>query len=373
MTAIGPDRTQTLEVLGTRHLLNVLRDQLEAEGVGVATTANDPPRPVIIEPVQDRLAYDIAIPIPKPRLTHNVHKLSALDPTSFAAIYDQTELHEVFRSSLKMEFATTETEVHQADLAAGDAPMAQVLLASITNKVMQRARVANVFAELYPLVRMYVATGCFGKAVDIEDATIRSHLRRLELQEGIARYLPRKIGELTVEKLAFEFANADFKFSDTNPFSWRRNLPPLLAQRTVFNYVATYNDFERQFAQFLDTAPDVVRFASLGTTEQGDSNTRFRVDYLKPSGAIGFYHPDWVVVQKTGQAEVSWIIETKGRVWEGTEAKDTAMHDWCARVTEQTGQRWQYARVNQSDFEARAPQTLAEAIQIRGQGSNMLI
>ena len=38
MTAIGPDRTQTLEVLGTRNLLNVLREQLEAEGVGVATT-----------------------------------------------------------------------------------------------------------------------------------------------------------------------------------------------------------------------------------------------------------------------------------------------------------------------------------------------
>src|SRR5262245_52649727 len=154
MTAIGPDRTQTLEVLGTRHLLNVLRDQLEAEGVGVATTANDPPRPVIIEPVQDRLAYDIAIPIPKPRLTHNVYKLSTLDPTSLEAIYDQTELHEVFRSSLRMEFATTETEVHQADLAAGDAPMAQLLLASITNKIMQRARLANVFAELYPLVQI---------------------------------------------------------------------------------------------------------------------------------------------------------------------------------------------------------------------------
>src|SRR5712691_1779970 len=379
MTAIGPDRTQTLEVLGTRNLLNVLREQLEAEGVGIATTANDPPRLVIIEPVQARLAYDIAIPIPKPRLTHNIQKLSALDPASLEAIYDQEELEEAFRQeeleeafrvTLKMEFATTETEVHQADLAAGDTPMAQVLLASITNKVMQRARLANVFAELYPLVRTYVSARCFGKAVDVEDETIRSHLRRLELQEGIARYLARKIGELTVEKLAFEFANADFKLSDTNPFSWRRNLPPLLSKRTVFNYVATYNDFERRFAQFLDTAPDVVRFASLGTTEQGDSSTQFRVDYIKPSGAIGFYHPDWVVVQKTDQRAVSWIIETKGRVWEGTEAKDAAMHDWCARVTEQTGQRWQYARVNQSDFEVRAPHTLAGVIQICGQGSN---
>ena len=45
MTQVSPDRTQTLEVLGTRNLLNVLRTQLEAEGVGVASTKNDPPPP----------------------------------------------------------------------------------------------------------------------------------------------------------------------------------------------------------------------------------------------------------------------------------------------------------------------------------------
>jgi type III restriction enzyme len=132
MTGIGPD-TQTLEVLGTRNLLNVLRDQLEAEGVGVATAKSDPPRPVIIEAVKDRVAYDIAIPITKPQLTHNFRNLSSLDPSKFEAIYDQEELEEVHRITLKMAFATTETEVHQADLAAGPVLIAQELLSSLTN------------------------------------------------------------------------------------------------------------------------------------------------------------------------------------------------------------------------------------------------
>ncbi len=79
MPNVSPDRTQTLEVLGTRNLLNVLRTQLEAEGVGVASTKSDPPKPIIIEPVQERLAYDIAIPITKPRLVHDIRKLSELD------------------------------------------------------------------------------------------------------------------------------------------------------------------------------------------------------------------------------------------------------------------------------------------------------
>ncbi len=118
--------------------------------------------------------------------------------------------------------------------------------------------------------------------------------------------------------------------------------------------MATYNDFERRFAEFLDNkAADVLRFAALGTTEQGESGTQFRVDYLKPSGAIGFYHPDWVVVQKTKAGEVNWIIETKGRVWEGTAAKDEAIEDWCDRVSAATGVVWRYVRINQVDFDGR--------------------
>ncbi len=130
--------------------------------------------------------------------------------------------------------------------------------------------------------------------------------------------------------------------------------------KTVFNYVATYNNFERRFAEFLDQAPDVLRFASLGTTEQGDSATRFRVDYLKPSGAIGFYHPDWAAVQQTPSGEVNWIIETKGRVWESTPAKDAAMAHWCEQVTALSGTPWRYARVNQVVFEAGQPAALAD-------------
>jgi len=199
--------------------------------------------------------------------------------------------------------------------------------------------------------------------VDLEDQTLRSHLARLELQEGIAKYLARKIAELTVERRSLQFEKADFRLSDTRPFSWRRNLPPFEAKKTVFNYVATYNDFERRFAKFLDKdASDVVRFASLGTAEQGQSGTQFRVDYLKPSGAIGFYNPDWVVAQKIEAGQVNWIIETKGRVWEGTTAKDAAIGEWCRRVSDATGATWKYARVNQIDFDSKKPKRFVELV-----------
>ena len=350
MTQVSPDRTQTLEVLGTRNLLNVLREQLEAEGVGVVSTATNPPPPVVIEPVRERLEYDVAIPITKPSLRHDHRKLSELDVQSLEPIFDREELDERFRIRLKLEFATTETEVHQDDLSGGLLPV-QELLADLTHRVAGKAGLTNRFAGLYPVVRDYIGSRCFGQEIELDDDALRSHLARLEIREGIARYLVRKIADLTVERRQIEFEREDFRLSETRPFGWRRNLPPLEAEKTVFNFVATYNDFERRFAEFLDNAGDVLRFAALGTTEQGASGTSFRVDYLKPSGAIGFYYPDWVAVQRELDGRIiHWIVETKGRVWEGTAEKDAAMREWCRRVTRATGDAWKYIRVNQADF-----------------------
>jgi type III restriction enzyme len=364
MQGVGPDHTQTLEVLGTPNLLKVLREQLETEGVGVGVTKTAPPQPIWIEPIKERVKYDIVIPKTKPLLTHNNRKLSSIDPLGFEAIYDQEELDEIIRVNLRMEFATTETEVHQTDLGAEHLPLAQELIGAITNKVTRRVGLPTAFAQLYPKVRDYVAARCFGREMDVEGEIIREHLRRQVLQEGIVKYLARKIGEAMVEKQAIEFEKASLKLSNTKEFPWKRNLTPepVAAKKTIFNFVATYNDFERRFAYFLDEARDVLRFASLGTTEQGEAGVRFRVRYLKSSGAIGLYHPDWVVVQKTPQGEINWIIETKGRVWEGTEAKDEAMNDWCQRVSQQSDGQWRYKRVNQRDFDKLKPKLFDELI-----------
>jgi len=60
--------------------------------------------------------------------------------------------------------------------------------------------------------------------------------------------------------------------------------------------------------------------------------------------------PDWIVIQKTPQGEVNWIIETKGRVWRNTVKKDSAMQQWCSQVQQATGETWNYIRVNQKGF-----------------------
>jgi len=364
MQGIGPDRTQTLEVLGTRKLLQFLKDELESEGVGVGVSKQGPKPPVTIYPVQERFRYDIAIPLTKPSVVYDVTKLSQLDVGRLTAVYDQEELADSFRVKLRMEFATTETMVHEEVVQPVEPPIWPELLSVIARRVQTKTARGLDFHKLVPVVSRYVATRCFGKRIDPELQNVRSHLHRHDMQEAIAAYLASAIAQLTVERKALEFERADFKLSLTHPFTWRRDLPPLEARKTVFNYVATFNKFERRFAEFLDLASDVSRFAALGTTEQGDSGSEFKIDYLKPSGAVGYYHPDWAVVQRAGGRETFWIIETKGRLWADTGAKDRAMAEWCRRVSEKTGDDWRFKRIDQVGFDGQKPKTLAEAVLI---------
>lgn len=361
MQGIGPDRTQTLEVMGTKEFEKFVR-QLEIEGVGIKTVTKPPASSFKITPVMEKIAYDIELPRTLPIYKRNYKRLSDLDPLSLEPIYDQRELDRRIGIQLEMEFSLTETEVHQARIGTGIPPIAQDLISSIVNKTMRAANLTQVFNTLYPIVQEYLEHRCFDCDIDPNNEAVRAILRRLKLQEGIAEYLARKIGELTTETQPIEFESTSLWLSETDPFTWRRNLPPLVCGKTIFNFVATYNDFEKAFAGFLDGADDVLRFAALGTTEQ-DTGTQFRINYLKPSGAIGFYYPDWVVVQEAENGEAYWIIETKGRVWEGTEAKDRAMDYWCKRVSEATGNQWRYLRVNQRDFEKGSWTTLKRLVE----------
>lgn len=359
MGGVSPDRTQTLEVLGTPGFETFVRG-LESEGVGIKTVTDPPKDPVVIEPVRSKLDLDIEVPLSRPRLSRSYRDLSGLDPLSVEPLFELDALGGRGRVRLRMEFVTTETDVHEAELDLGKAPPSYELLSRLVGRVAHHARLSGDFSTLYPFVRRYVKERAFGGSVDPDERRVRAALRLTEMREPLARHLAGAVGRATVREEELSLQPRVLKLSETKPFTWRRNLPPASSAKTIFNYVATYNSYEKAFAEALGSWPDVARFAALGTTEQGSAAV-FKVDYLKPSGAIGFYHPDWVVVQRTAPEdgsppETNWIVETKGRVWEDTGAKDVAMTRWCEAVSAQTGERWRFVRIDQRDFE-RGPWT----------------
>jgi len=148
--------------LGTKNLLDTLREKLETEGVGVASSTSEKVLSIQIEPVQEKIRFDIALPITKQSLTHNVKTLDALDPDLWAPIYEEYPTGRASTDKAEDGFCRDGQPIHQVDIAAARLPLAQELIGSITNKVMTFAKLQNVFSQLYPIVRRYIADRCFG-------------------------------------------------------------------------------------------------------------------------------------------------------------------------------------------------------------------
>ena len=79
MLGVSPNRTQTLEVMGTQAFEEFV-GRLETEGVGIRTVNKPPPPPQIVEPVAEKSRFDIVIPLTKPIYVRNVRLLASLDP-----------------------------------------------------------------------------------------------------------------------------------------------------------------------------------------------------------------------------------------------------------------------------------------------------
>ena len=340
MRGISPDHTQTLEVMGTEAFEEFVRE-LEKEGVGINTVKTPPPLPVTIAPEKSRLKYNIEIPQTEFRWTRQYKKIEELDPLKIPSLYNSDKLDEERKISLKMEFPVTETEIHQAAIDISFLPSGRELIAYITKEVNKRAHLLSDFNILYPLIEKYILEKCFEvKIRDVEDDRLRNNLNNISVQEAIVDLLANEIGKVSAEAKEEVIKTGVIKFSQFEPFVWRRK--HLRCNKTVFNFVAVYNDFEAEFAEFIDKCPDIERFASLAD--------KFSVDYLSSRGSIRLYHPDFVAVQKINENEIFWIIETKGREYEDIGKKDETIKKWCEDISKQSNQEWRYIKIYQSDF-----------------------
>ena len=344
MLGVGPDSDQVLEVMGTDAFENFVRE-LEKEGVHVQTERTPPKPPITITPVQERMEFHIEIPRAEPFLVRRYTKIEDLDVSGLRPLFELTLANGSETIRLTAEAAAHGYELGEVTITDTRVPIAGEVLASVVQRTQAKAGLTLEFATLAPLVERYLREVAFGEAVDLGDEQVRRYLRREDVRDAVASELAPALGALTAEREPISLGAKPIKLSETALFLWRRE--HLTCDKTIFNFVASFNAFESQFAEFLDRCDDVDRFAALAGVD-------FSLQYVKPSGATGLYYPDWVVVQATDDGEVNWIVETKGRVWEGTDRKDAAVEYWCEQVSAQTDSEWNFVRINQATFDSRA-------------------
>ncbi len=344
MANVPRESNQILELIGTNAFEDFIRE-LEKEGVGIGTVTT-PPKPFIeVFPLADRGALDIAIPKTGPLYAREYRSIADLDPLELPPLGTAKDLEVSVRQQIDLVHGTVDVRVasDEVEFNADNVPGIRNLLAAITQRVERKARTVGQFAVLLPKVRDYVQRRCFGGIVELEEVGLRRCLNHGPLMDAIATLMARKIGELTATKQNVKLVDGEFRLSQTEPFIWRRKWTE--CEKTIFNVVPCYNDLETRFAEFLDGCLDIDRFAALA-----EWFTYFHVQYLSTGGAVRLYYPDFVAVQATDAGPVHWILETKGREFEDTDAKADHMTRWCAEVSTQVGQPWRYLKVTQVRF-----------------------
>jgi hypothetical protein len=145
-------------------------------------------------------------------------------------------------------------------------------------------------------------------------------------------------------RLEPQLLHAGRPLSETPPFPWSR--PTLAADKSIFNLVPCDNEYEKEFASFLQKANDVQRFAKL------PEQFGFAIEYTDSAGNLRYYEPDFVALTNDG---THYIAETKGLEDVNVANKDRAAQLWCENTTQLTGKPWAYVKVLQTAYKQLQP------------------
>jgi type III restriction enzyme len=302
-------------------------------------------------------ALDIALPRLTRRFNREFKDLGELDPASFGntklpiKAFTPEETREiVFKTMLESEV----DHIIQLD-NTGTADYRSVV-GFFARQLLKDLRLVGGYDLLYPKVKTFIRDDLFINPVDLDDPVILRNLSEPEVSKVLFDHFRAAINTLTIHDSGSSRIEGHIRLRDTRPFRTEpRGFLP--AKRSVFNRIVgegNADGLELAFAAFLETVPDVQAFG------KNYMAVGFKVDYVKASGELSTYAPDFMVRTKDKSV---WIVETKGREELDVPQKMARLRQWCIDATEASkeegGTHYGFVYVDQESFEQHKPSSFA--------------
>jgi type III restriction enzyme len=354
---------ENVDIIGNNNFMKIVDDLEKEEGIKLDTFEYGKKKtPLIIPTIQvltERIpAFDIAIPRLSPRVERKKDVRAIIEEIDMGKVNLRVPL--TFDPNVKPpdSFTYEGRDVISNEVIVSreyTMPQAQTpgeIIAFYVQIIAGSLKLSAHFATLAPKVAQFLQDKAFGETVKLDSPPVLQALNQrhvLHLTEKVFLTLLRPI--LTEEKAPF-VENTERLLSTTPPFPWSGKVVEV--ENTLFNLTPCGNEYEQEFARFLDRARDVVTFANVGNLTPNLS-----IEYLDGETNLRYYEPDFVAVDKNG---VYWLLETKGREDPDVAYKNSRAETWCADVTELTGQEWRFQIVKQKDFYKLNPPTFTDLI-----------
>jgi type III restriction enzyme len=341
---------ERVDVIGNKKFIEFVEQLEREEDIQLETfKVGDKVSIVTIAPDPKKAEQDIAIPVLSPILTRKkslAEEIAELDVSSFTCPVLPRKQGDAAAKTFQYEGydIITLQKLIEREYTIPEPQTAEEVIGYYARRIAQDVKLPSQFSVLVPKVREFLETKAFGEPVALnEPAMIKA------ISSNVAQYVTVKIfaealRKLVVSELEPELLNAGRSLAETPAFPWSR--PTLAADKCIFNLVPCDNEFEREFAQFLEKSSDVQRFSKL------PERFAFAIEYTDNAGNLRFYEPDFVVLATDG---THYIVETKRLEDINVANKDRAARLWCENATKLTDKAWAYLKVLQTAYKQLQP------------------
>jgi type III restriction enzyme len=341
--------TERVDVIGNKTFIGFV-EQLEREEDFQLETfkLTDKVNIVTIAPDPKKADKDIPVPVLSPILIRKkslAEEIAELDVAAFnCPVLPRKEDDAVAKTfSYEGYDIITLQKLIGREYSIPEPQTAEEVIGYYARRIAQDVKLPSQFAALAPKVREFLETKAFGEKVILNEPVM------IRASSNVAQYVTVKtfveaLRKLAISELEPQLLRSGRPLSETPPFPWSR--PTISADKTVFNLIPCHNEFEKEFALFLQKAQDVDRFAKL------PEQFGFAIEYVDNMENLRYYEPDFVVLTKDG---MHYIAETKGLEDVNVVNKDRAAHLWCENTAKLTGKSWAYIKVLQTAYKQLQP------------------
>jgi type III restriction enzyme len=347
--------TERVDIIGNAAFLKFV-EQLEKDE-DITLDSFDLKEPLVITtiaPDPAKADRDIVLPVLSPLLARKktlAEEIAALDVMAMQCPVLPKKEGDVAAQQFHYEGVDIISlqRLVERDYTIPEPQTAEEVISYYAKRIAQDVKLPSQFAALVPKVREFLELKAFGEKVDLSEKAMIKAIATSVAQYVTVRTFASGLRGLVVEELVPCLEGEGRPLSGTEPFPFSR--PTFEASKTVFNLVAADNEFEREFAHFLQNATDVRAFAKL------PQRFSFAIEYTDSATNLRYYEPDFVAVGYDG---VHYLVETKGREDIDVAHKDRAALIWCESATLLTGTAWRYVKVPQTEFTKLQPAELGE-------------
>ena len=350
----GQNYAERVDIIGNKAFISFVDDLEKLEDMKLDTfdVGKDKLKIITVAPqLPEKAAYDLSLPRLSPMLVRKktlAQEINTLDISRFRFSPDPLPRKPTDADIKKFQYQAfdilTMEKLFEREYAIKDVQRPDEIVSYYAKLIASNLKLPGQFSVLAPKVWEFFEQRAFGERVNLQGPTIVQAMNHRVAGYVVLDVFAKALKDKLIEQLEPTIEGESRSLSLMEPFAFSRSV--LDARKCVLNLVPCDNDFEYEFAKFLESAKDVRAFSKL------PQQFGFSIEYTDNNANLRYYYPDFVV--KTEQDEM-WLVETKGQESLEVRFKDRAAQLWCENATTLTGQRWQYVKVPQKEYDKLQP------------------